>query len=51
MKLCKNGVVVVLMDKAHIDAYLSSGWKPLQETTAPITPTTKKLETVKIQKQ
>ena len=41
MKLTKNGVVVVINDKAHIDAYLSSGWKPINET-APVNSTLQK---------
>ena len=47
MKLVKNGVVVVITDKIHIGAYLSSGWKPASEAT-PILTTPKKQEVVKI---
>ena len=49
MDLIKNGVVVVINDKAHISAYLSSGWKPLSNPT-PIASTPKKVETIKPQK-
>lgn len=46
MKLTKDGAVVVLNDKAHIDAYLSSGWKPVDES-APVKATTSKPTIIK----
>ena len=34
----KNGVTYVLTDQTQIDAFLTSGWKPVEEPPAPEMP-------------
>ena len=43
-------MVVEVSDKVHIDAYLSSGWKPLVEKAATVNPTTQSTTITKTQK-